>query len=262
MVVSCISSPMATWSTLMALLSIHLAMNYAAVRAIRMRCLNRQRANIVFSNLLQSGQVLSPSEVARRERVFERDGVLRWSDGEVVGYSRIGVSLATLLRGMRAHNEQTGSLHLCDGLALADLLDVFAGEGYMLWPAGAVAAAAAAAAAAPATTTTTTTTVDQIVIVLKEGCTAMDQLLAWAHALSLAKRHKRALDATGKADDDQAAVAQDRLAEVRRTLSSTRALFARHSAALREAGWELEVAALETRAGTRVKVQQGARRKR
>ncbi|KAF2848926.1 DUF647-domain-containing protein [Plenodomus tracheiphilus IPT5] len=234
-VVSCISSPMATWSTLIALLSIHLATNYAAVKAVRMRCLNRQRANIVMSNLVQHGEMLGPSEVARRERVFERDGALRWSDDVVVGYCRIGVSLQTLLSRIGLRNGRTGSLQL-HAVAMSELLDVFVGEAYILWPASFA---------------------DEVLIVLKQGCTPMDQLRAWTHALSLAKRRPSPL---GKPGADNASLAEDRLAEVRRTLADTRALFEKYSAAMRDAGWDLDVAALETRAGTRVRMEEAQKR--
>ncbi|KAI8934221.1 hypothetical protein NX059_008968 [Plenodomus lindquistii] len=226
---------MATWSTLIALLSIHLATNYAAVKAVSMRCLNRQRANIVFSSLLQHGRIVGPSEVSRRERVFEHDGVLRWSDDTVVGYCRIGVSLHTLLSRMGLCNERTGSLDLRE-IAMSELLEVFSGEAYILWPASSA---------------------EEILIVLKEGCTPMDQLRAWAHALLLAKRRSSFL---GKPTDDNASSAQNRLAEVRRTLADTGAVFEMNSAAMRDAGWDLDVAALETRAGTRVKMDEYQKR--
>src|ERR1700753_1137715 len=98
LVVSYISSKWATWAAMIFLLAIHLGTNYLAVRAVCMQTLNRQRANLVFSSLLE--QIASdkttnrgaktlprlvyptPEEVRLQERVFERDGVLRWK-GEV-----------------------------------------------------------------------------------------------------------------------------------------------------------------------------------
>ncbi|KAL4961429.1 RUS1 family protein [Aspergillus stella-maris] len=116
LVVSHITSFTATWITLILLLSLHLSLNYAAVRSVQMTTLNRQRANIVFSTLLPSdpdffefvfghGSVfqqhekkqqqqqqgrqgekketqflsaLNPAQVAKQERIFEAGGVLRW----------------------------------------------------------------------------------------------------------------------------------------------------------------------------------------
>ncbi|KAL4948738.1 vitamin B6 photo-protection and homoeostasis-domain-containing protein [Aspergillus filifer] len=117
LVVSHITSFTATWITLILLLSLHLSLNYAAVRSVQMTTLNRQRANIVFSTLLSSdldffefvfghGSVfqqhekkqqqqqqqgeqgekkrmqplsaLNPAQVAKQERIFGAGGVLRW----------------------------------------------------------------------------------------------------------------------------------------------------------------------------------------
>ncbi|KAH9881603.1 hypothetical protein IAQ61_000330 [Plenodomus lingam] len=234
-VVSWISSPMATWSTLIGLLAIHLATNYAAVRAVSMRCLNRQRANILFSRLLEHGQLLSPLEVSRRERVFEHDGVLRWSDDMAIGYCRIGVSLQTLLSHMGLRNARTGSLHL-RGAEISELLHVFVDEAYILWPASSAG---------------------HFLIVLKEGCTPMDQLKAWAHALLLAKGYSLP---GAKSVVDQTSLAGNRLADVRRTLADTRTMFEKYSGAMRDAGWDLNIAALETLGGTRVKMKRHQKR--
>ena len=225
--VSWVSSPMTTWSTLIALISIHLATNYAAVKAVRMTCLNRQRANIVFSNIAQHGKVMSPKDVSLCEQVFERDGVLRWMDGEIVGYAKIGVKLEELLARMGERHKQTGSLQL-QGVEMSELLDVFKDEAYILWPVSSSQAA---------------------LIVLKEGCTPVDQLKAWAHALLLAKRLR---------GQDDASPSEDGLiAELRGRLKDTREIFGKYVGALRDRGWDLDVAALETRAGTRACIDSG-----
>jgi hypothetical protein len=232
-VVSWVSSPLATWSTLIALLSIHLATNYAAVRAVRMCSLNRQRANIVFSNILQHGRLLSPAQVSLRERIFERDGALRWTDDRIIGYCRIGVKLETLLHRVGSPHAQTGSLHMQTPV-LQELVHVFADEAYMLW-------------------------VDEseALIVLKKGCGPADQLKAWTHALLLAQRRREATQ-----DDDDAPSGMDRdpkqpldgFAELRQTLEETRSVFDTYVALLQDSGWDLDIAALETRAGTRAVV--------
>src|ERR1700709_2496622 len=89
-VVSHISTPWATWTAMIALLAIHLGTNYLAVRAVSMRTLNRQRANLVFSALLEDHYTVgkehvkpfpTPEQISIQERVFERDGVLRWKGG-------------------------------------------------------------------------------------------------------------------------------------------------------------------------------------
>lgn len=220
---------MATWTTLIALLSIHLATNYAAVQAVSMRCLNRQRANILFSSILEHGEILSPSDVSKRERVFERDGVLRWADDEILGHCRIGVTLNVLLGRFGRPHPLTGSVDLHASLMSA-LLDTFADEAYILWPGYAE---------------------KDSLIVLKAGCSPIDQLKAWAHALLLAKT-VRGEGSKSKPADDDASLFKDRLAEIRRTSEHTRVLFTEHVQVLKNKGWDLDVVALETRAGTRV----------
>ncbi|KAF1939737.1 DUF647-domain-containing protein [Clathrospora elynae] len=233
-VVSWVSSPMATWSTLIALLSIHLATNYAAVKAVSMRCLNRQRANIVFSSILQHAAILGPDDVSKRERVFERDGVLRWINDEILGYCRIGVSLQEMLGRIGSRHTQTGSLDL-RGVNMSELLDVFADEAYILWPA--------------------CSSDYEALIVLKHGCTPVDQLKSWAHALLLARR-QRGHSLRGKPHDDDASELKNRLiAELRQTLEDTRDVFEKYVGGLKDKGWDLDVAALETRTGTRAQIE-------
>ena len=246
LVVSWVRAPLATWSTLIALLSVHLATNYAAVRAVRMCSLNRQRANIVLSSIVQHGQVLSPAQVAQRERIFERDGALRWGDEGVIGYAKIGVSLSTLLRRVSgSRHAQTGSLHTPMPL-LSSLVRVFADEAYILW----------------ADDGGDDSDDGVALIVLKEGCGPGDQLKAWAHALLLTQHHRREAKPAGD-DDDDAALRSDLdrprpldggLAALRQTLQETRALFEAHAASLQDKGWQLDIGALETRAGTRAVV--------
>ncbi|KNG52312.1 duf647 domain-containing protein [Stemphylium lycopersici] len=238
LVVSYVSSPLATWATLILLLSMHLGTNYAAVRAVSMHSLNRQRACILFSNLIQDGVVLSPHEVSARERIFEKTGVLRWSDGEVLGKCRIGVSLQELLGRIGTQHKQSGSVAL-RGLQTSDLLDIFITEAYVLWPA---------------------TTADEALIVLKAGCGPIDQLRAWAHALLLAKRARSGDGSSGSKPDDGASPKAAKgdlnaeLAELTRTLKDVRAMFERYGDVMREKGWDLGAAAMETKAGTRLQV--------
>lgn len=48
----------------------HLTMNYLGVRAVVMTTFNRQRATLLFSHYLRTGCILSPGEVAARERIL------------------------------------------------------------------------------------------------------------------------------------------------------------------------------------------------
>ena len=138
-----------------------------------MTSLNRQRANIVFSALLDSDQdldlealsrdpsqdrataqlagskterrsyrTLRPDEVARRERIFERDGVLRWIPESpqsfsqpIIGFCQIGGSLEDLV--MVIMNQQSSSLSNSPSSSspdlLHDLIQLFSLEAYVLF---------------------------------------------------------------------------------------------------------------------------------
>ncbi|PVI07790.1 DUF647-domain-containing protein [Periconia macrospinosa] len=225
-VVSFVSTPLATWSTLLALLSIHLATNYAAVKAVSMRCLNRQRANIVLSNLLQSGHIFSPTEVSQKERIFEHDGVLRWTDDSIIGHCSVGMSMTALLNSVGAARKRANSLDL-EATKVADLMHLYKDQGYVLW-----------------------ISQTDAVVVLKQGCAVMDQLQAWAQALLLAQR-ARTKPPGQKVEENASSGLLD---ELRLTLNGVDKLFEKHEEGLRNAGWDLDVAALEVRSGNRIEV--------
>ncbi|KAJ4988177.1 RUS1 family protein-like protein 1 [Stagonosporopsis vannaccii] len=253
--VSFVTTTRQTWGVLVVLLAVHLGMNYWAVRAVAMTSLNRQRACIVFSYLLRSGEsrVLGPKAVSQQERVFERDGVLRCvgtrngvkgSDREmpacktdIVGYCRIGVSMQTLLS--RINTSQRSPSGTFDKLPvkITDLLDIFASEGYILW-------------LPEHSSSSSSPQAREALIVLKKGCTPLDQLKAWMHAWILVQMQKTGLpdmstQHPGKKTTDP------RLDTLKESLATTRQAFRLHAPALREAGWNLDMAALETRAGVR-----------
>jgi hypothetical protein len=236
-VVSHISSALATWTTLLFLLLVHLATNYFAVTAVSMRTLNRQRANIMLSTLLESNKVLTPRDVSKSERVFEKDGVLRWADDHIIGHCRIGVSMSELLRALHGKkHEKTAALELRH-VGLEELVAVYANEAYILW------------FASPTS---------QALIVLKENCSANDQLRAWMHALLLAQRQRqRQRVRVGRKPqpppdlNDESRVG---LTELRATLEEVRRIFDKFEEDFVEAGWDLKVAALETRTRTRAMV--------
>ncbi|KAF1928655.1 DUF647-domain-containing protein [Didymella exigua CBS 183.55] len=230
LVVSWVTTPMATWATLIALLSVHLAMNYAAVKAVSMTNLNRQRANIVFSHLLDAKEprVLSPKEVSEQERVFERDGVLRYGN-EIIGHCRIGISLQSLFGGMSLAGSTKAGAFKDLPIKLPDFLEIFEREGYILWH--------------------NNIQTREVLIVLKKGCTAIDHLKAWVHALMLVRMRSQA-PSSFRGPEDEALNAQ-RLVELLHTLRQSKELFNKYTPALRSAGWDLDTAALETQAGVR-----------
>lgn len=60
----------AVWIWMFILVAIHLWTNYQAVRAVQMRTLNRQRAEMVVREHQRSGRILSPQQVAQREHIL------------------------------------------------------------------------------------------------------------------------------------------------------------------------------------------------
>ena len=228
LVVAHVSSPFATWSTLILLLSIHISMNHAAVRAVSMHTLNRQRANIVLSNLLAHDKVLKPEEVSRQERIFELDGVLRWKGSKVLGHAKIGVTLGSLATTLVPRHNVTGSILTV--MDMAKLADVYRHEEYLLWYDSASRIA---------------------YIVLKEGASPTSQLKAWTHALWIAHRHAT-IQATGDVLD---MIAILRLVEA--TLKDLSSRWSGCLERLKTSGWDIEVANLETTSGTRIQIRAG-----
>ena len=221
-----VSTPIATWSTLLVLLAVHLATNYAAVKSVCMRSLNRQRASIVLSQLLQDGRVLSPAEVSKKERIFERDGVLRWTDDTILGLCSIGVPLKRLLSQIGQHHQHSGALHL-QAVTLSDLVKLYQNDAYLLWSCG-----------------------PDAVIVLKE-CSPRDQLKAWTQALLLARKASTSRMSRG----DGFNTSDGQLADLKSSLDEAQKLLNRYEAKMRDAGWDLELASLETRPGLRIQVE-------
>jgi len=236
--VSWVSSPLATWATLIFLLSIHLAMNHAAVRAVSMKSLNRQRTNIVFSHIMEHNKVLRPTDVSTLERIFERDGVLRWADSKVIGRARIGVnidSVLTCLAGER--HSRTGSRGL-QTIKLSDLMRLYSHDAYVLWFDVSRAEAW---------------------IVLKQGCKPIDQIQAWAHALLVARRaEQHAVNAKRRGHEISNIARNDSnfgLDELRETLREIKEMLQGNVSKLLDAGWDLDIAMLETTSRSRAVIK-------
>ncbi|KAF4628777.1 hypothetical protein G7Y89_g9371 [Cudoniella acicularis] len=246
LVVSHIFSKWATWTAMIALLAIHLGTNYLAVRAVSMRTLNRQRANLVFSNVLERVrnkiylekahpndpanssplQVPTPEEISLQERIFERDGVLRWKGGKPLGYCKIGVDLRTILNLFGEANQGSGSYSGTQSAEFAKLLDIYKDDEYIMWY------------DEPRKT---------FLIVLKNGASTSAQLSAWMHAL-----YHVEFWALGRTRDGETLT--EALA---RTKDYVDKVCQRHHVfeALQKAGWDIETGAMETKSGTRIKMK-------
>lgn len=275
LVVSHMTTFTTTWVSLVLLLTLHLSLNYTAVRSVQMTTLNRQRANIVFSTLLGSDpalplalfsaslpsgggvaqnkeqeqereikkekemrkwKILTPAECAQREAIFERDGVLRWytsrsSMTTYLGYGYIGISIHQFLTASSSSNTQPTSI-------LGELSTLFSAESYLLhvskkkgetkkWTAS---------------------------ILLKTPCTPLSQLKAWIHALIVMQALSSSFSFSPPLHLEDAEGNGQLLQILRRTLDflNQNGRFERYAGALREAGWDLGTATLETGVGRRV----------
>jgi hypothetical protein len=221
-VVRIITSTEASWVAVVVLLAIHLVTNYKAVRCVEMRTLNRHRANILFSTYRDSGIVLTPRELSCRERILERDGVLRWGSLGVLGHARVGVKFSAVLAAAG------GSGITVDGFA-----EMFSAQKYILWP------------------SMTRNWVGyrrlMIHISLLKGATTEDQLKAWFHALILS----RALALDPEANLGTAEK------QVLAAMVEADSCFA-HAAKLFSAkGWDLHTACIETTSGFRIALMTG-----
>jgi Vitamin B6 photo-protection and homoeostasis len=228
-VVSNVSSTLATWVWLLTLLVVHLSTNYAAVRSVTMRTLNRQRANVVFSALMADDEALTPEGAAKQEFIFEKDGTLRWQGIKRLGTCHIGLAFGDLLLAIGSEvSPRTGSFKQLS-VSLASLLEVFSAEDYILWfnPANQTAR-----------------------IALKDRSTTVSQLKAWSHALRVAQACSEAT--TRKVNLD----AQATLMILKDTLRMHNETFDKYLKRLEDAGWNTSIAVLETRLGRRIRVEE------
>lgn len=189
-----------------------------------MRTLNRQRANILFSTYLDSNRVLTPEQVAAKERIFEWDGVLRWKGSAPFAKAQIGVSLQKLLSSLAPPHAATGSTSDITW-PLNKLCMIFDREGYLL---------------------SYDAKRRMAYIVLKTDASPICSLKAWVQALMVAHR----LDV----DHKYATGAQN--GQLMETLQSTLVSLSKQWDDLIErliaAGWDIEAANLETTPGTRI----------
>ena len=234
-VVSIITTPFATWSTLMLLLSTHLAMNYRAVRSVSMRSLNRQRANIVFGNLLANDKLLTPTQVSQQERVFERDGAMRNAHDKIMGYARIGVSFGELVEHLEVPEQSRipkSSMQVRSS-CLNILMDIFHPQRaeYILW---------------------LDSRTRRCWIVLRQNCSVGSQLRAWYTSFVALNNLMTVTTTNKKAGTVGLLSTEDTLDVLRKAQLHTQTHFTAIEKRLETAGWDLNTAALETRSGFRI----------
>ena len=207
-------------------------MNHAAVRSVNMRTLNRQRANIVFSEYFSNGKVLTPEAVSAQERIFEWDGVLRWRGSAPIGKARLGASLLDMVKALAVAKTSTGAIR--DNNLLSQIVQLGRNERYLLWyhVAGTTA-----------------------YITLKKDCSPQDQIKAWVHALLVAHRLEQKHIATGAPPDSVLEVLKSTEKEM--TIKWEDAV-----TEMKADGWNFEVASVETTSGLRVELQPGTASKK
>lgn len=199
-------------------------MNYAAVRAVSMQNLNRQRANMVLSTFLDSGTALTPNEVSNQERIFEWGGVLRWKGSAPMAKAKIGGPLKEMISSLGPTHSITGATRDADSV-LFRLFQIYAKEEYLLWY---------------------SLSDRTVYLVLKEQISVRSQLKAWAQGLLLVHRLAQIQLATS---------ATEKLLEsVESSLLEVSNCWPRCMERLKAAGWDLDIASLETASGTRINV--------
>lgn len=218
---------------LLLLLASHLVMNRMGVRAVQMRSLNRQRATLVFSNLLENDNVLNPQEVSEKELIFEQRGgsVIREKSGAVVGHCQFGAPVKTLIQSLALEeNSKTKSSKL-GAVDLSTVINLFNDQEYVLW-----------CRTFPSQWYRDRASRIKVVVSLKKGITAEGQLKAWFHALLLTWRIDK---------ERHPADLEEILEHVSITLEQA-IDFDRHATRLKAAGWDLSIPVLEACSGTRI----------
>ena len=228
-VVSWVTTPIATWTTLILLLSIHLETNRRAVRAVKMRTMNRQRASLVYHHV-SNKHVPTPTEIAHQERIFELDGVLRADSGNIVGYCTIGAPMSRLVKLLATQQYSSTKSSMLERDVLGKLLTVFEDSNYLLW-------------------FDNSRYPSNLVIVIKHEASPSDLLRAWWHAQELAG----ALDAVCK-NSTLFSQAHDRIELLKLAKKLSDSQFQQYSADLEKKGWDMDQGALEIPSSGRIKI--------
>jgi hypothetical protein len=286
-VVSHVTGFTTTWIALLTLLALHLSLNYAAVRSVKMSNLNRQRANIVLSALfesdtdisisltaksiqsktqlnfetdtskhLQTWKCLTPAQVASQERIFHRGGALQWTSlsrnaTTYLGSAEIGISLDLFFNHARRYPDLTSQIS------------------------GSRSGGTSFQTTIPIPRLTTLFTNESYIlflfpsgssggssstwhasILLKKGCTVTNQLKGWAHALIAARVLSESPTSSSSSlkGTHIPKTSQDVFDVVAHVLDVLNGgdRFGGYVAALNRGGWDVDVGALETRGGKRV----------
>lgn len=226
LVVSWFTTPVATWTLLMLLLSIHLETNRRAVRAVSMRTLNRQRATLVYHHL-RAGHVPAPDEISTQEYIFENDGILRDVHRTSLGFCTIGASFGSLL-SMACGASRTTHPFKVQRSALLEMLSASKDRGYVIWVSKDLGRHST-----------------QIQVVFKRGAASTEALIAWWQSVATASY----LSSFPRSEKPEGA---DIVQCLSQSLGVAEKLLKEHEASLRAAGWDLDTNALETTSSSRI----------
>lgn len=168
--------------------------------------------------------MLTPEEVSDQERIFESDGVLRWIGSSPFAKARIGIPLQCLLSSWAHPHITTGSIRDVEHF-LPRLINIYGAEEYLLWY---------------------DVRSKEALIVLKEGASPRSLLKAWAFGLWVAHRND-SQDATSAMIDEVFGLLESTLKDLSERWEDC-------IERLLVAGWDIEIANLETTSGTRIRL--------
>lgn len=237
-IVSRVEGVSATWCWMLTLLGVHLWANYRAVKSVRLRGLNRERAGIVIEEIVRLEESwmhrIDYRIVGRREEVLGLGGIIKrflgWTSRQEWREWRVGVSVEEFVRMVCSNSDELtkktpGSLTATTGAErLSALLREFQDEPYVPW-------------------------IDlrsgQISIALKRGAAPIAQLKACLHA-SIARSQ---LLETGKVKEG------DVMSSLSRNRSIINERWEELCTQLERGGWDLDMINLEDGSGNRVEIE-------
>jgi len=218
--VSRVEERTATWCWMIVLLGMHLWCNWEAVRSVRLRALNRQRAGLVCKEVVEKKD--GWKDRIRFKEVGQRESVLGLWKAEASGAIwRIGVSVDEFVNAVDSSSRWPGeSRSLGAGSPVLEVLSIFGDELYLLW---------------------VDRRTNKVTIALREGASPITHLKAWYHAVLMLR--------TVRGDSQHVACSL-----LKETLARANESWDEICQALREAGWDLNSTNLEDGKGSRLKV--------
>lgn len=241
LVVSRVEGVGATWTWMLVLLGVHLWANYRAVKSVRLRGLNRERAGTVLMRIVRGGercfQDVDVNAIGESESVL---GLRSWLIGcltRLYGHKhmgpwrswRVGVSVKEFIEAVSSARQRPNQIERSVSIicnvptdTLSALISILEKELYLVWVADEDG---------------------RVVIALKKGATPLDQLRACYHACLIQQGQQRTLQRQERAQ------AIDLLAE---SLGEVRQTWEDICQKLEVAGWDLSSTNLVQGHGVRV----------